>query len=157
MFRNTCVACSLGQNILHLLLLLLPRRCNSTTIRPITSGKWDSAVGIVTRLVAGCPTYRGMIPDRGKAFIAISKNPDYLWGQLSLLFNECGGSFHGLKRPEREAVGTPDVMPRLRTSGDVPVLPNTPSLCAQGLYVLSVVLWLSKTNLLLHAVGRVRI
>jgi hypothetical protein len=44
---------------------------------------------IVTRLRAGQPRYRGLIPGRKMTFVSSPKRPDRLWGSPSLLFNEC--------------------------------------------------------------------
>jgi len=44
----------------------------------------------------------GPNPGRRKRLLSFPKRPGRLWGPVSLLFNEYGGSFQGLKWPERE-------------------------------------------------------
>jgi hypothetical protein len=67
-------------------------------------------------------TVRALNPGRGKRFFCFPKYPDRLWGQSSLLLNAYWGYIPGLNWPGRE-LESPNLMPRLRMSGVIMLLP----------------------------------
>jgi hypothetical protein len=68
----------------------------------------------------GC-TARGSNPGKGKRVFS-KKIPERPWDQLSLLFNWYRGPFQGAKQRGREV--NLHVVPRLRTSRTIPLLPH---------------------------------
>jgi hypothetical protein len=65
---------------------------------------------------------RGSKPRRGKRFFSSPNHPHRLCDPPSLLFNGYLVVFPRVRRPERD-VGHSPLVPRLRISGDKPILP----------------------------------
>ena len=96
-------------------------------------GSWDSAVSVVTGLLAGW--YRIWI----LASLRLFSSPKclyQLWGPPSLVFNGYRGSFLGLQPSVHEVDHSPPLMLRLGMSGTLSFLPCRLSWCGQALYFL---------------------
>jgi hypothetical protein len=81
---------------------------------------YKGLVSLATRLLAEQSWLR--TPEGVKYFSVRQKHPDLLWGPHTLVFNEYRSSYPGIKQPRRE-VGHSHLLPELRMSGAVPLLP----------------------------------
>jgi len=83
-------------------------------------------VGTVTRPQAGRSGVRIL-----KGARDLQKRPDHLWRWPSLLFNRYRGSFPGIGGQCLRLTTHVHLVPRLRMSGAIPLLPHIPSWCGQ--------------------------
>jgi hypothetical protein len=94
---------------------------------------YSYTASIVTGLQAGrAGGGGGSIPGGSKSFISSPKRPDRIRRPPSLLFSGYRRFILGVKRPGHKLTTYLHIVPRLRMSGAIPLLPYMPSWHGQG-------------------------
>ena len=90
------------------------------------AGRRDNVVSIVKMLQTGLTGV--WIPAGRRNLSLLQKGPNWLWSSPSLHCNGCRGSFPWVKRVrDKRLTAYPQLVPRLRMSGAVPLFPHMPS------------------------------